>query len=408
MTHGSPQALRRVVTPLQLVLFGLGTMLGAGIYALIGEITAIAGPYAPLAFVLSAAIAALTGASYGELATHFPKSAGEAVYIEAGFGLSWLALLAGLCVIVSGVVSSAAMLKSFAGYAADFAAIESWLYILGAALAIGVLTATGIQLSVTVVSAITLIEAGVLVLIIALGLTAEAPDTRLAVAHSDAWSMAAVLPAVLLAFYAYIGFEDIVNTAEEVINPRRAVPLALMGSILIATILYVLVAWVATRAFTPADLQMAAPMRLIFSRVADMPGLWVSAIALLALTNGAVVQFVMASRVLYGLARDRHVPAVFARLSDRTGTPVVATAAITGAACLCALLLPLDQLARITSLVLLVVFALVNGALLRLRLGKTLEDKGFRAPLWVPALGALSALFFAALAVGDIAGTSAH
>ncbi len=393
-------SLRRTISGPLLVFYGVGTMLGAGIYALIGEVAGSAGIYAPAAFAIAAVIAGLTATSFAEFSSRYPKSAGEAVYVSAGFANTNLALVVGLLIVASGIVSSGVMFRGFIGYAATFTSFPDWAGFLALAFVVCGLAAWGIAQSLVVVAVITIVETGVLLLVIAAGFTAEA---ALPSAAAPSWGIASVFSGAVLAFYAFIGFEDMVNIAEEVKNPRRTMPRAIFFAFAVTTLIYVAIAWVAVRT-TPIDAlaQSEAPMALIFSRVSSFPVLWISLIAMVAIVNGALVQVVMASRVLYGLARQKLLPEWFGRINRRTRTPVLSTIFIAACVFSSASLLPLDTLARATTLFLLIVFTLVNLALIRVKLKDPHRADGFEAPLIIPWLGAASAAAFAVFSAIEI------
>ncbi len=404
MTHpdehvGKPR-LRRVISGPALTLYGLGTMLGAGIYALIGEVVGVAGVLAPLSFIVAAAIASLTAVSFAELSSRFPKSAGEAIYVSKGFKSERLSLLVGLLIVASGVVSSGVMFQGLVGYGSEIITFPRPLGLIAIAVAVGAVAAWGISESLKVIALVTVIEALALIFIIVAGLGAE-PVATPPVAVTPI-AVYGVLTGAVLSFYAFIGFEDMVNVAEEVKRPRRTLPRAIISALAVATLIYVLVAWTAVRS-TPVDMlrESDAPMALIFSRLTGAAPIWMSVIAIIALINGALVQVVMASRVLYGLSKQQWISGWFGKIAASTQTPINATAVVVLLVLLGALTLPLATLARATTFLLLVVFALVNIALIRLkRRGETTD--GFRAPIITPYLGAASASAFAVLSLVEI------
>lgn len=398
---GKPR-LRRVISAPLLVLYGLGTMLGAGIYVLIGEVAGAAGVYAPAAFLLAALIAGLTGLSFADLASRFPKSAGEAVYIAEGFDHDRLSLAAGLLIVASGVVSSGVMMRGFAGYAEAFLTLPDWLVFIAFAVAMGGLAAWGIAQSLAAIAVITVIEAAALLLVIALGVAAPPVETAAPVAGSREAAFGGVIAGAVLAFYAFIGFEDMVNVAEEVKNPRRAMPMAIIIALCATLAVYVGVAWAAVRT-TPVALLAGseAPMTLIMSRLLAAPAGWMSVIAMIAVVNGALIQIVMAARVLYGLSRREMIPVWFGRVSPRTRTPVNATVFVAALVLVSALLLPLATLAQATSFFLLTVFALVNIALIRIK-RRGANAYGFNTPRIIPYLGAASAAALALVSLAEM------
>ena len=383
-----------------LALYGIGTMLGAGIYALVGEVAGSAGIFAPAAFIVAAAIAGLTATSFAEFSSRYPKSAGEAAYVTAGFNNTRLALVVGLLITASGIVSSGVMFRGFVGYAGAFVEFPELLGFAVLALAIGGLAAWGIAQSLIVVALITVVETGVLLLIIALGAVAEPAPPSPVVWQGSALG---VFSGAVLAFYAFIGFEDMVNVAEEVKQPRKTLPRAIFVAFAATTAVYVGVAWVSIRVTSIEALaQSSAPMALVFSQVSNISTVWISIIAMLAIANGALVQIVMASRVLYGLARQDMAPAWFGTINPRTRTPVLSTMVVVSCVFFGAVLLPLDTLARATTLFLLIVFTLVNAALIRVKKSNPPRVEGYEAPLIVPWLGAVSAAIFAVFSAIEI------
>ncbi len=394
-------SLRRVISAPLLVLYGVGTMLGAGIYALIGEVAGVARVYAPASFMLASVIAALTAASFAELSSRLPKSAGPAVYVLEGFKSRRLSILTGLLIVGSGVISSGVMLRGFVGYAGDFLAFPHWAGFLVLSIVIAAVAAWGIAESLTAVAVITLLETGALLWVIVLGLGAE-PVSAVENHAADFAVIPGVISGAVLAFYAFIGFEDMVNVAEEVKRPRRVVPRSIMAALIVTTIIYALVSWVAVRT-TPVSLlqESGSPMTLIFSRLTDFSPATMSVIAMIAVVNGALVQVIMASRMLYGMAAQKTLPAWFGRIAPATRTPVNATVFVVALVFLAALALPLATLAQATSFLLLSVFALVNGALIRLKATSAGEGR-FEVPILVPYLGAAAAALFAVASLVEI------
>ncbi len=363
---------RRLTLPL-LVFYGLGTIVGAGIYVLIGAVADRAGIYAPAAFLLSALIAGLTAHSYAELSAQMPRSAGEVVYVRRAFQKPLLATVTGIAVVVTGVVSAATIANGFAGYLGVFLDNPTWLVITVFVAALCVVAVWGILESVMLASLITLLSIIGLLIVVALSgdVLLTLPDRwpeLLPPLESGVW--AGITFGAFLAFYAFIGFEDMVNVAEEVKDPRRTMPLAIYTALTLAAILYVLVAVVAVLALDVDALAASeAPLVDVVAAAGNQrAGGMIALFSLLSVTNSALAQVIMASRILYGMARDGALPAWLAAVSPGTGTPVRATL-FTGLIVLVfALALPLVTLAEITSFVIIVVFALVNAACFKLRL----------------------------------------
>ncbi len=387
---GSHPTLKRGLTLPLLALYGLGVTIGAGIYVLVGATAAKAGIYAPVSFLLAAGVVAFTGFSYAELGTRYPVSAGEAAYVGEGLKSRTLSLLVGLMVVASGLVSSAAISIGAAAYLGHFVPLpEGWLVAL-VILLLGLAAAWGIMESVALAALFTLIEIGGLGFVIYHGV-ATRPDllgelgSLVPPFEAEVWT--GIASAGLLAFFAFVGFEDMANVAEEVKDPRRALPRAIVLTLVVATALYIAVVSVVVLA-VPMDAltASAAPLALIFEGGAA--GTVFTVIASVATVNGVLVQMIMASRVLYGLAARGSLPRALAAVNPVTRTPLVATALVVAAIFLLAFFLPIAELAETTSKIVLSVFIFVNLALLRLKWsGKPPTGDVFRVPIWVPGLG---------------------
>jgi amino acid transporter len=388
----SPALRRRLTLPL-LTLYGIGITIGAGIYVLIGAVAAHAGPYAPWSFGLAALAMAFTVGSYAELATRMPVSAGEAAYVRAAFRSRPASTLTGLLTVFIGVISSATVALGAAGYIAQFADAPRALIIVTVVTMLGAVAAWGILESVLLASLFTLIEVGGLLIIIAAGITAQVPVTNaLVLPPPDPAVLSGIAYASLLAFFAFIGFEDLANVVEEAKLPHRDIPRAMVLTLVISTVLYLLVAAIAVTAVPPAALAASpAPLSLVFRALADISPATISLIAIVATLNTILAQMTMAARVIYGMARQGDLPRLAGHVHPRTATPVLATAVIVAATLSLALLVPFETLAASTSLATLLVFALVNLSLLRLRLRERHvhgpHRLHVRVPLWVPAAG---------------------
>jgi APA family basic amino acid/polyamine antiporter len=383
-----PTQLRRALSLPLITLYGLGTIIGAGIYVLTGKVAGAAGLYAPLAFALAGIVALFTALSFAELASRFPKSAGEALYVHEGFGRRWLTLAIGLALAAAGMVSAATLANGFVGYLHLFLPVPRWAVVCLLVLALGWLAAWGIVESVLVATVTTLIEVAGLLLIIAVAgdsfasLPARLPEL-LPPAQPAAWS--GVLLGAFLAFYAFLGFEDMVTVAEEVREPRRNLPRAILLATCGATLLYMLIALVAVLSVAPAELaQSEAPLAVIYEHATGRSPWFIGLIGLIAAINGALIQIIMGSRILYGMARQGWLPHGLDYVHPRTQTPLATTLIMTLGVLLLALWLPLVTLAKATSFILLAVFALVNLALLRIKRRAPVPAGVLGVPLWVP------------------------
>ncbi|MEM7188141.1 MAG: amino acid permease [Pseudomonadota bacterium] len=385
---------RRLNGPL-LILYGLGVTVGAGVYVLVGATAGAAGVYAPFAFLLAAIVVFFTGLSYAEFATRHPVSAGEAAYVRAGFRLGWPALLIGLMVAISGVVSASAISIGAGAYLARLVPLPEPVLVVALVLFLGLLAAWGILQSVLIAGIFTLVEVAGLVFLIAYCLHADpALPTRVGelVPPFEVAAWAGILSASLLAFFAFVGFEDIANVAEEVRNPERTLPTAVIWTLVVATVLYLAVAG-AVALSVPLD-QLAAssaPLALVFDGA--HPGIQAAftGIAAIATLNGVLIQMIMASRVLYGLADQQALPGALAYVWPRTRTPVVATAFVVGVILMLALTLPIADLAETTSRIVLTVFLVVNVALIRVKLRREPAATDiFRVPIAIPVMGVIT------------------
>lgn len=383
--------LERVLNLPLLTLYGLGTTIGAGIYALIGEIAGVAGYGAPLAFLIAALVAGLTACSFAELAARLPRAAGAALYVQEGFGSVQLARLVGLLVALAGVVSAAALVDAFTGYLQTVLDLERVWIVVGVTVAVGALVAWGIAESATVAAVITVVEVGGLLVVIGAGADAfrelpqRAPDF---LPLADGPAPGGILLGVTLAFYAFIGFEDMVDVAEEVKSVRRTMPRAIMLTLGLTTVLYLLLVVVALMVLPPAELAASpAPITTLFEAATGRSPVFIGVVAMFAIINGALVQVVMASRVLYGLSARGQLPALLGRVHARTRTPLVATGVATAAVLALALYGRLAGLATLTSVLMLTVFALVDLALWRLKAHGPPPDGVWEVPRRVPLAG---------------------
>ena len=394
------KGLKRALGLPLVTLYGLGNILGAGIYVLVGKVAATAGIFTPLSFLLASILAGITAFSYAELSTRYPVSAGEAVYLQAGFNLKWLSTGVGLLIILAGIISAAAITRGFVGYFQVFFSLPSSLITICLVAVLGALAAWGIVESLRVAAILTFLEIFGLILVLWVAMPDGPAFTSAVVAMSepasfDAWH--GIILGGVLAFYAYIGFEDMVNVAEEVREPRYNMPRAILLALVVSTLLYMSVALVAI-ASVPIDELAAsdAPLAFIYERASGKDPTIIITIALFAVVNGALIQIIMASRVCYGMSKQGWLPARFSSVSQLTGTPLLATLIVTMLLLVMALWFPIETLARFASLLLLAVFSLVNLALWRIKRLNGEHEDVFLIPNWVPLAGFVSSSAFLA------------
>lgn len=392
--------LTRSLTLTHAVLYGLGVTIGAGIYVLVGVAAGRSGMHAPLAFIGAAIAISLSAASFAELGTRMPVSASEAAYVDAAFKRKWLSLGIGLLVIVTATISAATISVGSAGYISVFIPLSAHWIIIGVVLAMGMVACLSTVQSVSFAGIMTVIEVGGLVLIIVAGVSQNSSIvTRLPEMWPDAVDSVAwigIAGTGLIAVFSFIGFEHLVNISAEMKNPGRTLPRALFLTLGLTALLYALIVWIAVTTVSPDELaQSPAPLALVFQRLTGLPLISMSAIAIVATVNGIIVHMIMIARVIYGLAEQGNLPKAIGRLNAVTRTPVLATAIGVAAILVLSLTVPLAGLADLTARCTLVIFAVVNIALIKIRSGETTAPIGvFLCPRWVPFAGFVSTALF--------------
>jgi len=369
--------LSRSISLPRATLYGTGAILGAGIYALIGKIAGASGVLAPISFLVSAIIAAFTAYSYVQLVKSFPKSAGEAEYVYQAFNNKLLSNIIGWSVALTGIVSAATLINGFKGYFKIFLDIPDWSIVCLVITIALVLAVKGIKESLTVIAAITILEIGGLLLICSAGFEGLIDKNFLIRQTIESFSSSQVGPILVgafLAFYAYIGFEDIVNLGEETKAPGKTLSLAIILSLIISTALYILVALVAVSSM-PLDIlvKSKAPLAEMYQSYGGNPKL-MSFIALFAIFNGILAQIIMSSRILYGLKHSFKIFNILSYVNLLTKTPIVSTFFVTVLIFILTQLFNLATLATATSFVILVVFTFVNSSLILCERKKTQKN----------------------------------
>ena len=380
-----------------LTAYGVGVMVGAGIYVLVGAVAGTAGIWAPLAFLLAGLVALPSAMSYSELSARMPEAAGEAAFVEAGFNRRWLAVLVGLAIVVAGAISGAAVLRGGVGYLIAIVPVDPSILIIGIGAALTLVAVIGVLESLALIAVFTLVEVAGLMLVTWAGFSAD-PVAQWVSGAPPHW--AGIAAAVALCFFAFIGFEDLENMAEEVRDPERNMPRGILLSLAITAVLYALVSFAAVRS-VPGEVLAASdrPLALVWEAGRDTSSQFLSAIAVVAALNGVLAQIVMAARVLFGLGRRSKWLAPFTNAHPRFGTPVGATLLMGAVVIIGALTLPVAALAKLASAVLLGVFLLVNMALISIK--RKNPDAPFRILVWVPWAGLIAALAALAAAIGD-------
>lgn len=408
MAADSTTTLKRGIGGGLLLVFILGDVLGAGVYALMGELAGEAGGMTWVPILVALVMALLTAGSYAELVTKYPKAGGAAVFAQRAFKSPVVAFLVGYCMLCAGIVSVAGLAVAFAGdYLATFVALPVSLVAAVFLALVAALNLRGIQESVRSNLVMTAIEVTGLVLVVVVAAVALAGGTgdigRVMEAPAVDAPVLALLGAALLAFYSFVGFETSANVAEEVKDVSRVYPRALFGALLAAGAVYLLVALGSSALLAPEELADSSGPLLDVVRASGVavPGWAFSLVALVAIANGALLTSIMSSRLAYGMADQRLLPTVLSRLLPGRRTPWVAIVATTGLSILLAIVGSLQTLAETVVLFLLVVFVSTNAAALVLRKDRV-EHKHFHVPAVVPVLGVISCIVLATQQSGPV------
>lgn len=370
--------LNRTLGLPMLIFYGTGMILGAGIYSIIGKAAGVTGDTLWWGFIFAGISALFTALSYIELSTMFPRAGAEFVYLREAFNKKlWIGSTVGTGVAFSGAATAATVSLAFAGYLNQFFEVPQGLVAAAVLLFFSGIAIIGIRTSgwATVIS--TLIEIAGLLLIIYLGLKSEKfGDALSKMPHMGTLSGSALI------IFSYFGFENIANLAEEVREPERNLPRAILWSIGISTLLYVLVSLSALAILSPEKLsQSNAPLMTVALVTSKNASTVLGAVALFSTANTALISLIGASRVLYSMGRSKVIFQSLSRVSEKRKTPWLASIVVFVTA---ALLLPLGKLetvASVSSLTTLIAFLSVNLALIKLRYSQKSVDRPFRVPL---------------------------
>lgn len=387
-------ALRRSIGTFQLFAYTLGGMLGAGIYGLVGRAAGELGSAVWLGFLVAMVAALLTGLSYASLGSRYPRAGGAAYVSHRAFAMPLLTWTVGLAVMASGLTSVATQSRVVAENLLRLSGLDGFpplVIALGFLLLIAGIVLRGIRESMWMNLLCTLVEAAGLVLVIAVGIPYWGSVDLFETPSPDGISLSFLMTGAILTFFAFIGFEDTLNVAEETRNPRRTLPIGIISAMLAATALYMAVAITAVSVVPWRELAaVPGPLAEVMERAAPwLPGWGYVAITLFAVSNTALLNYVTASRLLLGMARQGLMPAACAKVHPTRHTPHVAIMALLPVLVALVLAGNIGQLASATVLLLLAVFTVVNLALLVLKRRPGEPQGGFEVPWIVPAAGAL-------------------
>ncbi|TFL19066.1 APC family permease [Jannaschia formosa] len=372
----SDQGLERSMGLTGLIFYGIGTILGAGIFVVIGEVIAKAGVLSPLAYVIGATVAVTSAMTFSEIGARIPSAGGAVEYMEQSFGRGLFATTVGWVLVAANIVSGATITTGFVSYLGAFVDLPGWIATVGLVALLVAIAAIGMKQSAWFMTTTTIVGLGTLVLIVWInreGLMAS-PGAMLGAFGGEGTGDgtgglgAGLFAAAFLSVYSFIGFGDVAQTAEEVKDVRKTLPRAMMIVLGVVLVSYVVIAMAVTGSGdTEALAEAEAPLVRAVERH-GWPGLPFAIASLFVIVNGGLTQIIAAARLLLELARDgNRAPAIFARVNDATDTPLMATLASGAVVLALAMFVPLGTLAQGTSLAILVVFAAVNAALWRLK-----------------------------------------
>ncbi len=396
--------LQRTIGPWQVLFYGMGSMLGAGVYVLIGKAAGMLGNAVWLAFVAAMIAALTTGLSYASVGSRYPKAGGAAYVTHRAYRKPWLSYVVGIAVMMSGLTSMATGSLAIAENIANQFALGipvKIIAILGVML-LGSVVYRGIRESMWANLFCTLVEVGGLLFIVAVGARfwggvdlMEVPPTAVGTGLAGI-SVLVILQGAVLTFFSFIGFEDILNVSEEVKDPKKDIPFGLVGAMIGATLIYMAVAVTAVSVLPWRELAASpAPLMEVAKRAAP----WFTGIGpvylfitLFSIGNTALLNYLMGSRLIYGMSRQGLLPSLLGKVHPVRRTPHIAIGVLFCIVTCLILLGGVKQLAEATSLLLLSVFVVVNIALILLKLRKGEPKGGFEVPFFVPIMGALVCL----------------
>lgn len=393
------QSLKRHIGLGALAIYGIGDILGAGIYGLIGRAAGEMGNAVWLAFITSMIAAGLTGLSYACLSSRFPKAGGASYFVHKAFNMKFLSYVVGLTTLASGITSMATSSRAFSGYFSRLVgdALPFELIVAFFCISIAAIVVRGIRESMWVNMLCTTIELGGLVLILLTGLKfLGSVDYLSAVTVTNPTgelSQALILSGAVLTFFSFVGFEDMINVAEEVKNPEKNLPRAIIIAIICSSLVYIGISVIAVSVIKASDLAVSSAPLVDVAKVTApwFPSFAFGLIAIFAVANTALLNFIMGSRLIYGMANQKLLPTFLGKVNSKTGTPIHACGLLFIIFIGLALSGDISGLARSTSTLLLSCFFLVNISLIKLKVTKAATGQ-FEVPVFVPILGAIICL----------------
>jgi len=373
--------LKRHMGLFSLTLYGVGLTLGAGIYVLIGESAGFAGNSMWISFVLGAIVAIFAGLSYAELSALFPKAAAEYVFVKNAFKSEFIGFQVGWLTAITSMIVGATVALGFGGYFSQFVDLPIVISAILLLVVLSMVSFIGIKQSAWANTIFALVTIAGLGIIIFLGITIDVEEP---IDYFDApHGMTGIILAFVLIFFAFIGFEDMANVAEEVKKPKKTLPRAIILSIIITGVIYILVSLSAVRILNWEELsQSAAPLADIATRgLGSKGGITMSIIALFATASTVLITLVAGARILYGMAKSNSLPSIFAKIHPKTGTPWIAVIGILVTSVAFTLIGDIVIVANIVVFAIVITFAMINLSVILLRYVKPEDQRPFRVPL---------------------------
>lgn len=388
--------LKRSLNLVLVSFYGLGTIIGAGIYALIGTVIQEASQFAPFSFLMASFIAFFSAASYMELSSRFPQSAGSAYFVWQAFQQKWLSGLVGWLMVCAGIVSSATLVHGMVNYVEIFFSISPYIIIPIVILILGSIAILGITQSSLTILIMTLFEILGLCIVIWYGRDSFHALDKLyqyiPLLNLKTWL--GIFSGALIAFYAFIGFEDIVNLSEETKTPKKTIPYAIIIALIGATILYLLVSFVIVFTIPYKELSSSKiPLTMVIKDQNQGSFLFIL-IAMLAILNGILAQIIVSSRLIYGMSEIGNAPKWLGKIYKKTQIPLLATLIIMLGIVIMAYWFPIQTLAKVTSTFMLFIFMMIHITLIIIKLKEPQIKAPITVPIFFPVIGLLLLITF--------------
>jgi APA family basic amino acid/polyamine antiporter len=373
--------LKRHMGLFHLTMYGVGLILGAGIYVLIGEAAGFAGNSMWISFLLGSIVAIFAGLSYAELVALFPRAAAEYTFVKNAFKNNFFAFIIGWLTAITSMIVAATVALGFAGYFTQFVELPITVV---AVFLIGILSLVnfiGIKESSWANTIFAIITAGGLMLIIFLGFSTDPIEPINYIEMPN--GITGIILAFVLIFFAFIGFEDMANVAEEVRKPHKTIPRAIILSIIITGVIYILVSMSVVRILSWEELaSSSAPLADAAHNVLGVNGgTTLSVVALFATASTVLITLVAGARILYGMAKSNSLPQFLGKVHSKTKTPWIAVVGILITSIAFAFVGDIVIIANITVFAVVITFAVINLAVIVLRYTESELERPFKVPI---------------------------